>query len=65
MTATLQVRDIFGTEKYERFSRGLDFYNYNLSDRESPSVMLNLRFNFNNYKQPREGGNRGGADDDF
>lgn len=65
MTATLQVRDIFGTEKYERFSRGLDFYNYNLSDRESPSVMLNLRFNFNNYKQPREGGNRGGGDDDF
>ncbi|MCB0304307.1 MAG: TonB-dependent receptor [Calditrichaeota bacterium] len=65
MTATLQVRDIFGTEKYERYSRGLDFYNYNLSDRESPSVMLNLRFNFNNYKQPREGGNRGGADDDF
>jgi len=68
LAVTLQVRDIFGTAKYEYTSAGRDFSNYTHSTRESPVVMINLRYTFNNYKPQRErrGGN-GGFDegDDF
>ncbi|MBK7104355.1 MAG: TonB-dependent receptor [Ignavibacteriae bacterium] len=47
---TLQVRDIFATGKREFTSESFDFYRYNKFVMESPVVMLNLRFNFNNYK---------------
>lgn len=50
LTATLQVRDLFGTAKYEFTNQSYDFYNYRYSQMESPVVMLNLRFNFNNYR---------------
>jgi hypothetical protein len=49
----LQIRDIFGTAKFESTSQGPDFYTYNYFTRESPVVMLNLRFNFNSYKEER------------
>lgn len=55
LTATLQVRDLFGTAKFEFINESLDFYNYRYSERESPVVMLNLRFNINNYKNNRRG----------
>jgi outer membrane receptor protein involved in Fe transport len=54
LAATLQVRDIFGTAKYEYTSTGRDFSTYTYSTRESPVVMLNLRYTFNNYKPQRE-----------
>ncbi len=54
LTLTLQVRDLFGTAKHEFTSSGPDFSNYNYFERESPMVMLNARFNFNNYKAKRE-----------
>jgi len=50
LTATLNVRDLFGTSKFESVNESSDFYNYYYSERESPVVMLNLRFNINNYK---------------
>lgn len=53
LTATLQVRDLFRTAKNESLSEGADFYNYNLSRPEAPVVMLNLKYNFNNYKSER------------
>jgi len=65
LSVTLQVRDIFSTAKREFTSEGVDFYNYTNFNRESPVVMLNLRFNFNNFKQERERGpgeNEGGED---
>ncbi len=68
LSAILQVRDVFGTARYEYTSEGPDFYSYNKYDRESPIVMLNLRFNFNNYKpeRRRENGDAGGMrEDDF
>ncbi len=61
LTATLQVRDVFGTLERESFAEGQGFYDYRFSDRESPIVMLNLRYNFNNFKQER--GERGGGDE--
>jgi len=54
ISLTLQIRDIFATAKREFTSEGPDFYNYAHFNRESPVVMLNIRLNFNNYKQERE-----------
>lgn len=53
LTATLQVRDLFGASKFESTNQSFDFYNYRTSEREWPIVMLNLRFNINNYKNDR------------
>jgi outer membrane receptor protein involved in Fe transport len=55
LTATLQVRDLFSAASNEAVNESFDFYNYRYSERESPVVMLNLRFNFNNFKE-RDGG---------
>lgn len=63
LAATLQVRDVFGTAEFERVYQSGDFYNYGFYTRESPMVMLNLRFNINNYKSDRDepqNGNGGG-----
>jgi len=57
LTATLQVRDVFGTAKFEMENQSFDFYSYRHMERESPVIMLNLRFNINNYKS-RENNNR-------
>jgi hypothetical protein len=57
LTATLQIRDLFGTAKFESTSQSFDFYNYRYSERESPVVMLNLRFNINNFKSDKRNGN--------
>jgi outer membrane cobalamin receptor len=57
LTGTLQVRDIFGTGRFENTSEGPDFYSYFLFDRESPVVTLTLSYIFNNYRperRPRE-----------
>ncbi|RPI74126.1 MAG: TonB-dependent receptor, partial [Ignavibacteriales bacterium] len=60
LSLTIQVRDIFSTAKHEFRSQGLDFYRYNYFNRESPMVMLNLRYNFNNFKQERDGERQNG-----
>ncbi len=61
LAATLQVRDIFGTSKYEYTAEAIDYYNYNYITRESPMVTLNLRFSFNRQGRDRErsGGSEG------
>ena len=54
LSLTVQVRDLFSTAKYESVSEGQDYYSYNYFTRESPMVLLNLRYNFNNYKEKNE-----------
>ena len=54
LSVILQVRDIFGTGKREYRTEGEDFSYYSYSTRKSPIVMLNIRYNFNNYKQERQ-----------
>ncbi|NLT51388.1 MAG: TonB-dependent receptor [Ignavibacteria bacterium] len=51
--ATLQVRDFLGSMNQESFTRTADYYNYSKFTREAPSVMLNLKYIFNNFKQER------------
>lgn len=64
LSATLQVRDLFDSAKREAISQGADFYNYRYSTREAPVVMLNLKYNFNNYKAERERRQNGGDQED-
>jgi len=53
LSLTLQVRDILGTGSHEFRSEGADFYSYTYMTRESPVFMLNVSYNFNNYKPDR------------
>ncbi len=54
ISLTLQVRDLFKTGKREFTSQGSGFSSYTYYTREAPMVMLNMRFNFNNYKEKRD-----------
>ena len=61
LAATLQVRDVFGTRKREFTSEGGNFSSYNYYQFQSPVLILNLRYTFNNFKPERKrGGNDGG-----
>ncbi len=70
LSAILSVRDVLGTGRFESISTGSGFYSYNYMERESPVVMLTLRFNINNYRdreqrrgqQPQNGGEMEGFD---
>lgn len=65
LTATLQVRDVFGSAVFEMENSSFDFYNYRHFERESPVVMLNLRINLNNYKNNRrDNGNNDSTEND-
>ena len=63
LTSTLQVNDIFSSRKSENISEGENFYNYSRFDRKAPMVMLTLTFNFNNFKQERDGDRDNGIED--
>ena len=69
LTATLQIRDVLGSANWESTSEANNYYSYRKVSRESPIVMLNLKYNFNNFKQEREGrdgeGSGMGVEDDF
>ncbi len=54
LSLTLQIGDLFRTGKREFTSQGMDFYNYNYFTRQSPTVMLNIRYTFNNYKDKKQ-----------
>lgn len=61
---TLQVRDIFNTDRHESEIDEEDFYSYRLYTHRAPIVMLNLTFRINNYGRNRgERFNGGGGDE--
>ena len=60
MSATLQVRDVFGTWKHEFISEGADFYQYTYYKAKTPIVMLTLTYKLNNYRAKKRG--RGASD---
>jgi len=62
LSATFQVRDVFGTSKHETVYSGNDFYTYSKFKRESPSFHLNLSFKINNYNQQRGRKSENGVD---
>ncbi|MCB0281760.1 MAG: TonB-dependent receptor [Calditrichaeota bacterium] len=65
LTATLQVRDLFGTSNYENVSRGPDFYTYRKYTREAPQITLNIRYFINRQNNDRTKNRDNGGNDDF
>ncbi|MFH1197448.1 MAG: TonB-dependent receptor [bacterium] len=69
LSLTLQARNLFGTMKWESTSQSDNFYRYSQGLPESPMLMLNARFNFNNYKngekKDRNGDDMNGGDVEF
>ncbi|MBL4559582.1 MAG: TonB-dependent receptor [Labilibaculum sp.] len=62
LSATFQVRDIFGTAKHETLYEGDNFYNHSEFNGKAPTFNLKLSFKINNYKMKRERRSEGGVD---
>jgi outer membrane cobalamin receptor len=54
LVLTIQIRDLLQTAKHEFTTTGIDFYSYGYSKRESPVIILNVRYNINNHKEERD-----------
>lgn len=68
LSLTLQMRDIFGTAKRETTRQSASVYRYEYNVRESPVVMLNIRYNFNRSDKKDKGGrdmNNGDGGEEF
>ncbi len=63
LSMTFQINDILGTAKHHYVSEGPNFFSLSHFTRESPVVMLNLRYNINNYKAERRRENGHGRED--
>ena len=57
LSLVLQVNDLFRTGHREFTSQGIDFYNYNYFTRQSPMIILNLKYIFNNFDERKQQGN--------
>jgi len=57
LTATLSLRDVFGTSKFEGKTYTPDFNSKFRFERESQVVQLTLSYRINNYRQERTSGN--------
>ncbi len=65
LSLVLQVNDLFKTGKREFTTQGTDFYNYNYFTRQSPMVILNIKYNFNNFNEDKQQNNdQGGSGGD-
>jgi len=60
LSLTLQVRDIFNTDRHESVTEGRNFNAYRLYTHRAPIVMLNMTWRINNYVN--EGSNRSAGD---
>jgi outer membrane receptor protein involved in Fe transport len=56
LAVTLQVRNVFGTAKWESVSEGRGFYSYDYHERESSVLIMNVKYNFNNFNRERDRG---------
>jgi outer membrane cobalamin receptor len=66
LNLTLQVRDIFNSDRHESETEASDFFSYRLYTHRAPIVMLNVTWRINNYRNDRGsrgGGGEGGMDD--
>jgi len=64
LSATLSLRDPFGTARFERETTDDNFRSHFRWEREPRVLMLTLSYKINNFKEDR-GGNRGGGDMDM
>lgn len=59
VTTTLQIRDLFGTGRWESETEGDGFYTESFRQYDAPIVMMSVKININNYRQKRRGPNGG------
>lgn len=59
-TVTFNIRDVFGTSKYETVVRNDDFYSYFLLKQKTPVFRLTLTYRINNYKRRNNNIEEGG-----
>jgi len=59
LSATVQVRDVFGTMSHSAIYQGDDFYTSYEFNPNTPIVTLTLSFKINNFKQERRRGGSG------
>jgi hypothetical protein len=65
MSATLQFRNVLNTVKWASVSEGRDFYNEREFLPDTPIIMLNLSYVFNNFKKDRREGGNGDEGDEM
>lgn len=66
LSATLTMRDVFGTFKHENEVFGTDFYTHSQFEMDYPSFRFNLSYKINNYKKKRGSRGSNGVDtEDF
>lgn len=63
LSATLQVRDLFGTMSHSASYKGDDFYSYYNFQPNTPFVSLTLSFKINNYRPDRKNRSNDNVDD--
>lgn len=63
LSATLQVRDVFGTMSHSATYRGEDFYRWYDFQPNTPLVTLTVSYKINNYKPDRRRRSNDNADD--
>lgn len=63
LSATLQVRDVFGTMRHSSTYEGLDFYSYYDFQPDTPLVTLTLSYKLNNYRPDRKRRSQDDMDD--
>lgn len=66
LSATLQIRDLFGTASHYHRDEGPNFYSYSRFERQPRMLFFTLTYNINNYKKDRErnGGQENGIEFD-
>ncbi|HDP67914.1 MAG TPA: TonB-dependent receptor [Candidatus Marinimicrobia bacterium] len=66
LSATLQIRDLFGTASHYHRNEGPNFYSYSRFERQPRMLFFTLTYNINNYKKDRErnGGQENGIEFD-
>lgn len=66
LSATLQVRDVFSSSRFEFTSQGENFLTTSIYEREAPVFLLNIRYTLNNFRQERRARqDDGGGEDEF
>ncbi|MEO0135924.1 MAG: TonB-dependent receptor [candidate division WOR-3 bacterium] len=64
LSLTIQVRDIFSTGKFENTSEGPNFYIHQEHKRKSPTLIMGINYNFNNYRpEPKKYEMEGDSED--
>lgn len=65
VSATLQVRDVFGTGFHSNEVTTPTYYTYSEFYRDAPMISLDLSFKINNYKNKKNGDQNGLDSDEF